>query len=100
MTTPGAGFFARLLGWRGSRTGGGGAGVLRAVLMRLGRSIVAEPVGKFAADGVTAGLALPREEGGRLTGRGSGAGVGVLITAEERLLRVLTTGSGAFLGAA
>jgi len=79
VTTPGAGRFVRLLGWRGS-----GAGVLRAVLARRGRSIVAVAV---APAGSTL-AALLREEVGRFGGRGSSTGAGV-AAAEVRRGRVL-----------
>jgi hypothetical protein len=86
VTTPGAGRLARLLGWRGS-----GAGVLRAVLARRGRSMVAVAVGVGIAGSRLA--ALLREDVGRFAGRGSGAGVGVGAP-DVRRGRVLTIGSG------
>ena len=86
VTTPGAGRFARLLAWRGS----GGAGVLRAVLARRGRSIAALAVG--AAGSRLA--ALLREEVGRFAGRASSsAGV---AAAEERRGRVFVAVSTGF----
>jgi len=87
VTTPGAGLLVRLFVCRGSADAGG-AGVLRAVLERRGRSRVAVAVDAKLGGSVLA--ALLRDELGRLTGRGSGAGVGVFATPEDRLMRVLT----------
>jgi len=86
VTTPGAGRLVRLLGWRGS-----GAGVLRAVLARRGRSMVdvaAGPEGSWLA-------ALLREEVGRFGGSDSSAGPGVAAAEVRRgrvLVAVSTTG--------
>lgn len=90
VTTPGAGLLVRLFAWRGSVVVEG-AGVLRAVLERRGRSSVV--VVDDAKLGGSVLAALLRDEVGRFAGRAgrvSGAGVGVLAMFEDRLVRVVT----------